>query len=475
MKDNHINKLRSVKEKLNAVGKGFCLQKWRHETLYLHTGDNHSCYHPRPNKAPLEEIKVDVSALHNTKWKKEQRKAMLEGNRPDECYYCWNIEDLTGEHFSDRAIHNSSEWLLDIDKEIELIKNQPWDTNYNPYYLEMSFSNNCNFKCGYCCPQSSTLWIEEIKKNGNYNLTYNQYGIEFLDSGSYYPDDENNPYVTAFWEWWPSLRKDLKVLRLTGGEALMHPSTFKLLDKLEEEPAPDLILIINSNLGVATSRVERIMTQVKKLLDLGKIKAFKMFTSIDSWGEQAEYMRRGLDCKLWETNLNTVLTLLPNSEIGFMITYNVLCVAYFRPLLEKILELRAKYSVNNRQRITFDTPYLKEPPHWMINILPKDSFSKYLEDDLEFMKANCQSDNYDPTKFANVEIEKFKRVMDYFNEGGSKITEDLITRGRRDFHVFFTEYDQRSKLDLIKTFPLYESFAKLCKETYETYERNPIN
>ena len=466
---------RKTIDKLNTVGPGFCVQKWRNETLYLHTGDNHSCYHPRPTKTPLEEIKIDVSALHNTKWKKQQRKTMLEGGRPDECYYCWNIEDLTGEHFSDRAIHNSSDWL-DIDKEVELIRNMPWDSNLNPYYLEMSFSNNCNFKCGYCCPQSSTLWIEEIKKHGNYNLTYNQYGIEFMQngaSGSYFPDDENNPYVDAFWEWWPSLRLDLKVLRLTGGEALMHPSTFKLLEKLDSEPAPNLFLIINSNLGVANTRVQRMVEAVSKLLDEKKIKGFKMFTSIDSWGEHAEYMRRGLDCALWEENLNTYLTGLPNCEISFMITYNVLCVAYFRPLLEKILELRGKYNQDNtsRQRINIDTPYLKEPPHWMINILPQEDFGKYFEADLEFMRANAESLNGPNTlKFAEYEIEKFKRVRDYYYEGGSRVTEDLIQRGRRDFHVFFTEYDQRSNLSLSKLFPLYNDFAKLCKETYEQYE-----
>lgn len=460
-------------DKLNEVGPGFCVQKWRNESLYLHTGDNHSCYHPRPNKAPLDEIRVDVSALHNTQWKKQQRKTMLEGGRPDECYYCWNIEDLSGEeHFSDRAIHNSSDWL-DIDKEVELIRNMPWDQNVNPYYLEMSFSNNCNFKCGYCCPQSSTLWIDEIKKNGNYDLTYNQYGIEFLGYGSYFPDDEKNPYVDAFWEWWPELRKDLKVLRLTGGEALMHPSTFKLLDKLDVEPAPDLFLIINSNLGVATTRVERMIVQVAKLLEEKKIKGFKMFTSIDSWGEQAEYMRRGLDCTLWEKNLDTYLTGLPNCEISFMITYNVLCVAYFRPLLEKILALRTKYNTSQwQQRINFDTPYLKEPPHWMINILPKEDFGHYLDADLAWMYENMAPDgDHNKSLFARYEVEKFKRVRDYYNEGGSRINDDLILRGRRDFHEFFTEYDKRSNLSLLKTFPLYTAFAEMCKDIHAGYKK----
>jgi hypothetical protein len=157
-----------------------------------------------------------------------------------------------------------------------------------------------------------------------------------------------------------------------------------------------------------------------------------------------------------------------------MITYNVLCVAYFRPLLEKILELRTKYNLSQyQQRINFDTPYLKEPPHWMINILPKEDFGHYLDDNLAWMYENMAPDgDHNKSLFARYEVEKFKRVRDYYYEGGSRVTEDLITRGRRDFHVFFTEYDQRSNLSLSKTFPLYNDFAKLCKEIHDQYERN---
>ena len=73
-----------VKTTLNKTGCGFCLAKWYHVSMHLHTGQNHSCYHPHVHKIPLEEIKEDVNALHNTKWKKEQRKTMLEVLREHE-------------------------------------------------------------------------------------------------------------------------------------------------------------------------------------------------------------------------------------------------------------------------------------------------------------------------------------------------------------------------------------------------------
>ena len=76
---DRVDHIKQVGDKLNKVGCGFCPMKWLHETLYLHTGDNHSCYHPKPQHIPLEEIEKDPSALHNTEWKKQQRKTMLEG------------------------------------------------------------------------------------------------------------------------------------------------------------------------------------------------------------------------------------------------------------------------------------------------------------------------------------------------------------------------------------------------------------
>jgi organic radical activating enzyme len=426
--------------------------KWLHQTLYLHTGDNHSCYHPRPHHIPLEEIAIDASALHNTKWKKQQRKTMLEGGRPSECYYCWNIEDLPGEHISDRMIHSSSDFSEPL---IEKLAELPWDAPINPRYLEVSFGNGCNYRCGYCCPQASTMWMDEIKKHGNYDLTYNQYGIEFLKSGNYYGPKDENPYVEAFWRWWPSLRNDLHTLRITGGEPLMNPGAMKFFDLLEEEPAPHLEITLNSNLGVTFEKIDRLIARVTSLVKQKKIRKFSFFTSIDSWGEQAEYMRTGLKCDHWERNMKEVIK--AGATVNLMCTYNVLCVTNFQKLLHKVIEWRKEYGFKS---VSFDTPYLKEPPHWMINILPEE-FVKYQEDTLKFIEDNKQW-------FTGVEHEKFLRVTNYMKE--NPVDKEKIRQGRRDFYSFFTENDKRLGTNLLETFPEYTDFYYQCKEVYETYE-----
>jgi organic radical activating enzyme len=451
--DHNVDNIKLVRDRLNKVGPGFCAMKWLHQTLYLHTGDNHSCYHPRPHHIGLDEIAIDASALHNTKWKKQQRKTMLEGGRPEECYYCWNIEDLPGDHISDRMIHSTSDFSEPL---IEEIAKLPWDAPINPRYLEVSFGNACNYRCGYCCPQASTMWVEEIKKHGNYDLTYNQYGIEFLKSGTYYGPKDENPYIEAFWKWWPSLRKDLHTLRITGGEPLMNPAAMQFFDLLETEPAPHLEITLNSNLGVTFDRVDRLIERVTSLYQQKKIRKFSFFTSIDSWGEQAEYMRTGLKCDHWERNMKAVIA--AGCPVRLMCTYNVLCVTNFKSLLEKIIEWRKELGMT---AVGFDTPYLKEPPHWMINILPEE-FLEHQKNTLKFIEDNKEW-------FADVEYEKFKRVTDYMIE--NPVSEEKIRQGRRDFYSFFTENDRRLGTDLLKTFPEYKDFYTLCKEVYENYDK----
>ena len=73
-----------VKNKLDGVGCGFCLAKWTQVTMHLHNGMTHSCHHPAPHKVPLSEIKNNPTALHNTKYKKEKRRDMLNGEKPEE-------------------------------------------------------------------------------------------------------------------------------------------------------------------------------------------------------------------------------------------------------------------------------------------------------------------------------------------------------------------------------------------------------
>ena len=439
---------------MNELSPTFCLAKWHHTTIYLQTGETHSCYHPAPHKIPLEEIALDPSALHNTQQKISERAAMINGEKPSGCNYCWNIEAMGSEYISDRHERNAS---IFTEQRLGAIKANPL-APVNPQYIEVSFGNECNFKCGYCHPKHSSAYHKEIKDHGPYTMVKNHRND--IDWFTVYEEDVN-PYVEAWWKWWPEVSKTLTILRITGGEPLLQKSTWRLLDDLEQNPLPNLELNINSNFGVKPILIDRLVEKVNKLLDMGAIKDFKIFSSIDTWGDPAEYIRTGLDLTVWEKNLDIYLT-KTNRPITFMITFNILSVPSFTRLLNKILEWRVKYNgtdQNKWQRIRFDTPYLKEPLQYDMLILPKDEFMPYMKQHLAFIKDNL--DDRDRTKFSELEYEKFRRVVDYMDS--TNYTAEKLKEGRRDFFNWFTEYDRRRGTDFTKTFPELENFYYDCR------------
>jgi len=453
-------RIKDIKIKIeNEVGPTFCLAKWHHVTMYLQSGETHSCYHPKPHRIPLSEVIDNPSALHNTSEKKEERKLMLDGGKPSGCQYCWNIEAMGPDYISDRHIRNAS---IFTEERYEQTTKGLWNQNINPEYIEINFGNECNFKCGYCHPKYSTSFYKEIEKYGPVTTVQNhRCDIDWM---KLYQREDDNPYVDAFWKWWPELRKTLTIMRITGGEPTLHKSTWQLLDSIESDPMPWLELNINSNLGTKPLLIERLSEKIKNLTSTGKIKSFKLFTSMDTWGKRAEYIRTGLDLELWEQNFHTYLK-NTDSPITFMITFNIFSVTTFKSFLEKLIEWRKIYGwyddlINPQHRVRFDTPYLRDPIQYDMNILPKEEFMPYMHDALSYMKEH--TDDAKADAFSSIEYEKFKRVVDYMAE--TVYSDEKLLQGRRDFYNWFNELDERRETDMLAIFPEYLGFYRKCQE-----------
>lgn len=434
----------------------FCFAKWYHTTIYLQTGETHSCYHPAPHSIDIEEIKSNPSALHNTQHKKLERRDMLNGKQCSGCQYCWNIENMGDGYISDRHIRSGS---IYNETRLNEVKSNPWNFNVNPEYIEISFGNECNFKCGYCHPKASSRFYNEIKQFGPYVESKNHRCD--IDWFKVYEED-TNPYVKAWWEWWPEVSKTLNILRITGGEPTIQKSTYKLFDLLEQDPKPNLELNVNSNLGGKERQLEKFTNSVNSLLSQKKIKHFKLFTSVDTWDKRAEYIRNGLDIEVFERNLDYFLS-NTTAPVTFMITFNIFSVTTFQTLLEKMLEWRKKYNnvdSGRWQRINFDTPYLKEPLQYDINILPKETYIPYMEKHLKFIEDNL--DDNSKFAFSTLEFEKFRRVVDYMKS--THYDEGRISEGRRDFWNFFSEHDRRRNTNFENAFPEMKDFFELCKK-----------
>lgn len=445
-----------VKEALNKVSPSFCLAKWYQVTVHLQNGHTHSCHHPGTHKVPLRELEQNPKALHNTQFKRNKRKEMLEGKRPAECQYCWNLEDSPGQNYSDRHVKSATSWAMPgYDDAV----NQPWDANPNPTYMEVSFGNVCNFKCMYCYPNISSQWYEESETHGPYPTSQKFGSLDHLEikDTKPIPEREENPYVDAFWAWWPELYNSLHTFRITGGEPLLNKNTFKVLKQINTNPRKELELAINTNMCVPDKNFNEFISLVTPLCD--SLKQVEVYTSLEAVGNKAEWIRYGLNYNKFWSNIDRLLTEVPNLKITFMCTYNALSVSSFTDFLREIYNRRLELPWDiDRPQLQVSTPYLRNPAFLGIKILDK-SFRQYIEETINFMEEYKASPG--GAGFNNDERTMFKRILSWFDV--SPISTELKTN-RQDFVKYVDEYDRRKGINFLKTFPEYTDFYNMCKD-----------
>jgi len=445
--------LTSAEQMEKQLGPALCLAKWKQVSLHLPTGMNNSCYHPPLHAIDPAEIKIDVSALHNTAYKKQQRKMMLAGEKPTECQYCWNMEDQG--KLSDRHYRSGEPWAA---VDFEKIKNSKGEENVIPSYVEVNFNHACNLKCSYCSPQFSSSWADEVARLGAFPTSRPHNSPDhFMGQRRPIPSRESNPYVDAFWAWWPDLYPHLEHFRMTGGEPLLDKNTYRVFDYVLTNPSPKLHLNVTSNFSVDEKSWQKYLTYVKAICD-GRIEHFMQYVSLDGWGTQAEYLRNGLDFDLLWDRVNQFLTEVPEySSLTFIITMNNLSVSSLQQLLDGILELRRKHSTTY-QRVWFDTPMLREPAWQSLQILPK-SYVQRLESVQDWMSKNLTTDINLYHGFKDYEVARLDRDIAWMRSAQSQDH----SLARADFYRFFREHDRRRGTDFLQTFPEMRAWWAQCE------------
>ena len=455
--DQYQQKLIKTKEELDNVSPSFCVAKWKQVTMHLQNGMNHSCHHPKAHVVPISEIQRNPTALHNSEFKKEQRKMMLEGVRPSECDYCWRVEDAGQGSLSDRVYKSADSWASPY---INEIVNKPWDDNVDPSYVEVSFSSVCNFKCSYCAPHISSQWMEEIVKHGAYPTSNRFNNLEWLKQENMIPipNREENPYVDAFWKWWPTMYTQLKQFRITGGEPLLSKDTFKVLDYIIDNPNPELIVSINTNLNPPKELLDKFIEKLQIIEEKKCVKRMHIFTSAEAHGKQSEYIRFGMDYNLWLTNMHRIYKEVPSTEITVMSTYNFLSLTTYSKFLDDVLDIKRQYGRhdNNRNPLLLDIPYLRYPDHQSIFIMEPEMISM-LYDQVTHMYRNLEYKNWYGSAnqgFYEHEADKLKRI---YNIALHHKPDDNTIQNRKNFVLFVDEHDKRRGTDFLETFPELEA------------------
>lgn len=423
---------------IDTVSESFCGAKWLNATVWLGDGRTASCHHPIAHKIEADDL-IHPSGLHNTAHKKQMRKLMLEGKRPDECEYCWRIEDMGRDAVSDRVFKT----IIYDDDVLTDIAAAPWDQNVNPKTLEIAFDRTCNFACSYCNSSFSTTWANDIKKNGPYVGLVSDGAGAFQSDGAFaqpYRDSSENPYVRAFWEWWPELSKDLEELRVTGGEPLMSPDVWRLFDYFIEHGMGNTRFAINSNLGAKDAFIDRFIDRAKAL---GSI---DLYTSCEAMGEQAEYIRDGLVWDKYIANCERVMEEASLRSFNMMMTVNSLCLFSITDFWDLMLDWKEKYG--------------DRAPVWSVNILRFPSFQSPLALPNHLKDAAREHirewfGNSRQHLMKEMERDGITRLIDYLEVVNDPHRDVSSMESRHhDFKVFFEQYDVRRGKNIKTTFPV---------------------
>lgn len=432
-----MRSLTETKEAIDSVSDSFCAAKWYNATIWLSNGRTASCHHPIAHSIPVESIQKNASALHNTEYKKEQRRLMIAGERPQECSYCWRVEDNNDPTiFSDRIYKSHIYSIEDMGR----LKTLPHSENIDPKTLEISFDNLCNLSCTYCNPEFSSTWSTDIKVNGKYNNLLTPGGSTYTHSSEYtlpINSKEENIYIEKFFEWYnTSLKDSLQELRITGGEPSRSPHFWKLLDQCTDAKFD---FAVNSNLIMSESRLDSLINAA------GRFKKFDLYTSCESYGKHAEFVRHGLKYDLWKNNLITFATKAKFNSLHIMMTISALSVWTIVPFMQDVLEIRKQ--LKNKYLGSLSLNILRFPSFQSINIISQpykiqlaDDLEKFVEQEKEILSAS--------------ESNQILRVASYLrNVDKSYEDTDTIETKTNDFVNFVNQYAERRSMQVENYLP----------------------
>jgi len=440
---------------IDPVSDSFCGAKWYNATIWLGHGGTTSCHHPPAHQIDLEDIKENPSAIHNSRHKKKMRQMMQEGTRPKECEYCWKIEDMGQDSDGNEAVSDRVyKTVIYEDRDLQHIATLDPNADVNLKTCEVAFDRTCQLACSYCNPAFSSTWVKDIRTNGGYQGIKSDARGHFIDDAPYaepYDAGTANPYVDAFWRWWPELSKELEEIRVTGGEPLMTPSIYKLFDWFKETDEPNakkMRLAINSNLMAKPGLLNKFIDATQH------IDHFHVYTSCEAFGAQAEYIRDGLDWEIWTAQFERFATEARYEGVHMMMTVNALCLDTICQFLDWTLSMKRKYghhvpgiSVNILRFPSFQSP-LTLPDD--LRKMYHDELSEWLDD----TRNKGERDMHGVELLQAWEQDQISRLIEYL---------DVVKTPHRntaeqylldhDFKVFYEQYDSRRGHNFRTTFP----------------------
>jgi sulfatase maturation enzyme AslB (radical SAM superfamily) len=259
------------------------------------------------------------------------------------------------------------------------------DNKFQMSYWDIRFSNLCNLSCRSCGHIFSSSWYQDQAK---------------LAGGTWKDHNQALNYAgrteTDMWEQLIPHLDYVEQIYFAGGEPLMMAEHYNILDELERRGRFDVRLIYNTN-----------FTHVK-LKDRTVFDYWKRFTSVavgaslDAMGPRAEYIRKGTDWAVVESNRRQMLATCPGVDFYISPTLSIMNAwhlpDFHRAWVDQGLLKPQDLNVN----------ILQDPAYLRIDIAPaeyKAKLSDKYQEHIEWLR------HQDPLQRATVGFESAVKFM----------------------------------------------------------------
>ena len=303
------------------------------------------------NAQSLEEI------WNNEKMKKIRR-SFLKGEKLKSCDRCFHLEDTVNQSYRQRINKDHKDKMHYVNE-----TNQDGSLNImNLHLWDVRISNFCNFRCRSCGLGLSSSWYSDSKALGE---KVDKALININDKASFM--DMLEPHYNCVDE-----------IYFAGGEPLMMPEHYQILDRLLELGRTDVNIRYSTNFSKLRYKGKHIFDYWKHFPNL------ELYISIDGVGKIGEYVRKGFNDKLFYDNIMAFKKSgLKVRDYGYAITYGTLNYLHLFDMMLDFIDrgyLDTNSPVNESAKVIFSP--IDYPAHYDSVYLPdrfKVMFGKRLE------------------------------------------------------------------------------------------------
>ena len=336
------------------------------------------------------------TAIQNSHSMKKLRQQFINQEQPQTCRKCWR-EERSG---------RTSKRMHTLDRLKHMLAHETiWTVDAKPLmFLDLKLGNICNLKCRICGSwSSSTFATEELANLPLEQDKKSSHHYQMLKQGAW--PRENS----TFWQEIDQVVDHIEYIEFTGGEPLMIPEHFDLLQGLIDRGIAGNIEIHYNTNGTQYPESAADIWQHFKTVEI----AF----SIDDVGARFEYQRSNAVWAEVEDNIARFKQLrdqYPNIRLQVCSTVNVFNVYYLEELA------RWNYSQG------FDYIYwnmMHEAYYFSISTLP------------ERAKAAITTQLRSCGSVSDAAQQEFNRIVDFMNAGvsldGSNMRREIANLDRR--------------------------------------------